>query len=56
MSKTGNLYDQKEKLQQIEASMLELTNRIESQLGTILSTKPDYDEKLSELVEPCSRF
>ena len=42
LSKTGNLDDQKEKLQQIEASMLELTNRIESQLGKILSTRPDY--------------
>ena len=49
LSKTGNLDDQKEKLQQIEASMLELTNRIESQLGTILSTRPEYDKKLSEL-------
>ena len=49
LSKTGNLDNQKEKLQQIEASMLELTNRIESQLGTILSTRPEYDKKLSEL-------
>ena len=49
LSKTGNLDDQKEKLQQIEASLLELTNRIESQLGKILSTRPDYEEKLSEL-------
>ena len=36
-------------MQQIEASLLELTNRIESQLGKILNTKPDYDKKLSEL-------
>ena len=49
LSKIGNLDDQKEKFQQIEASLLELTNRIESQLGKILSTRPDYDEKLSEL-------
>ena len=31
-----------------EASLLELTNKIESQLQTVLSTRPDYDAKLSE--------
>ena len=36
LSKTGNLNDQKEKLQQIETNLMELTNKIESQLQTVL--------------------
>ena len=49
LSRTGNLIDQREKLQQIETSLLELTNKIESQLLTVSNTRPDYDAKLSEL-------
>jgi len=49
LSNTGNLNDQKEKLQQVEANLLELTNKIESQLQTVLNTRPNYDAKLSEL-------
>ncbi len=37
------------RIQAAEANLLELTNKIESQLQTVLNTRPNYDAKLSEL-------
>jgi len=49
LSNYGSLNDQKEKLTTIESSLLELTNKIESQIQTDLNSRPEYDEKLASL-------